>query len=107
MNKIKYLLSFTLIATSITGGPAWAQGAANYPTKAVRFIAPFPPGGSTDLLARLVAMELPEIATIVRQVTKRDGRVYLDYVQNGHGRLLAAPFSVRPVPGALVSTPLD
>ena len=59
------------------------------------------------LLARVVAAELPDIATITRQVHKRDGRVYLDYVQNGHGRLLAAPFSARPVPGALVSMPLD
>jgi bifunctional non-homologous end joining protein LigD len=59
------------------------------------------------LLARVIAAELPEIATITRQVSKRDGRVYLDYVQNGHGRLLAAPFSARPVPGALVSAPLD
>ena len=58
------------------------------------------------LLARVVAAELPDIATITRQVHKRDGRVYLDYVQNGHGRLLAAPYSVRPVPGALVSAPL-
>ena len=59
------------------------------------------------LLARVVAAELPDIATITRQVHKRDGRVYLDYVQNGHGRLLAAPFTARPVPGALVSMPLD
>ncbi len=58
------------------------------------------------LVARLVAAELPQIATVVRQVHKREGKVYLDYVQNGHGRLLAAPFSVRPVPGALVSAPL-
>ena len=59
------------------------------------------------LLARVIAAELPEIATITRQVSKRDGRVYLDYVQNGHGRLLAAPFTARSVPGALVSAPLD
>ena len=59
------------------------------------------------LLARVVAQQLPEIATITRQVTKREGKVYLDYVQNGHGRLLAAPFSARPVPGALVSAPLE
>ena len=59
------------------------------------------------LLARVVAAELPDIATITRQVQKRDGRVYLDYVQNGHGRLLAAPFTARPVPGALVSMPLE
>ena len=36
----------------------------------------------------------------------RDGKVYVDYVQNGHGRLLVAPFSARPLPGAPVSMPL-
>jgi bifunctional non-homologous end joining protein LigD len=58
------------------------------------------------LLARVVAAELPEIATVTRQVHKRGGKVYLDYVQNGHGRLLVAPFSARPLAGAPVSTPL-
>jgi bifunctional non-homologous end joining protein LigD len=58
------------------------------------------------LLARVVAAELPEIATVTRQIHKRGGKVYLDYVQNGHGRLLVAPFSARPLPGAPVSTPL-
>jgi bifunctional non-homologous end joining protein LigD len=43
------------------------------------------------LLARVIAAELPEIATVTRQVQKRGGKVYLDYVQNGHGRLLVAP----------------
>jgi bifunctional non-homologous end joining protein LigD len=59
------------------------------------------------LLARVVANQLPDIATVTRQVGKRGGRVYLDYVQNGHGRLLVAPFSVRPLPGAPVSMPLE
>ncbi|HEV8264935.1 MAG TPA: DNA ligase D [Gemmatimonadales bacterium] len=59
------------------------------------------------LLARVIANELPDIATVTRQVGKRGGRVYLDYVQNGHGRLLVAPFSVRPLPGAPVSMPLE
>ena len=36
----------------------------------------------------------------------RRAAVYVDYLQNGHGRLLVAPFSVRPVPGAPVSMPL-
>jgi len=59
------------------------------------------------LLARVVANQLPDIATVTRQVGKRGGRVYLDYVQNGHGRLLVAPFSARPLPGAPVSMPLE
>ena len=58
------------------------------------------------LLARVIAAQLPEIATVTRQVGKRGARVYVDYVQNGQGRLLVAPFSVRPLPGAPVSMPL-
>jgi bifunctional non-homologous end joining protein LigD len=53
-----------------------------------------------------VVAELPDIATITRQVTRRAGKVYVDYLQNGSGRLLVAPFSVRPLPGAPVSMPL-
>jgi bifunctional non-homologous end joining protein LigD len=59
-----------------------------------------------ELLARLIVAELPEIATVTRQVTRRAGKVYIDYLQNGAGRLLVAPFSVRPLPGAPVSMPL-
>ena len=58
------------------------------------------------LLARVIASRLPDIATVTRQVQKRGGKVYLDYVQNGHGRLLVAPYSARPLRGAPVSTPL-
>ena len=59
-----------------------------------------------ELLARMVVRELPEIATVTRNPRKREGKVYVDYLQNGHGRLLVAPFSVRPKPAAPVSTPL-
>ena len=59
-----------------------------------------------ELLARLVAAELPEIATITRSPTKREGKVYIDYLQNGRGRLLVSPFCVRPLAGAPVSMPL-
>lgn len=59
-----------------------------------------------ELLANLVVKELPDIATVQRHLDARDGKVYVDYLQNGHGRLLVAPFSVRPVPGATVSMPL-
>ena len=59
-----------------------------------------------ELLARVVAAELPKISTLIRSPAARGGRVYIDYLQNGHGRLLVAPFSVRPLPAAPVSTPL-
>lgn len=59
-----------------------------------------------ELLARIIVGELPDIATLTRQVSRRAGKVYIDYLQNGAGRLLVAPFSVRPLPGAPVSMPL-
>jgi bifunctional non-homologous end joining protein LigD len=59
------------------------------------------------LIAKALVLELPEITTVVRQISKREGKVYVDYMQNGHGKLIVAPFSVRPVKGAMVSMPLD
>jgi bifunctional non-homologous end joining protein LigD len=59
-----------------------------------------------ELLANCVVKQLPDIATVERHLDARDGKVYVDYLQNGHGRLLVAPYSVRPVPRATVSMPL-
>ncbi|MEM9384433.1 MAG: DNA ligase D [Pseudomonadota bacterium] len=59
-----------------------------------------------ELLARITVACLPRIATITRAVERRQNKVYIDYLQNGHGRLLVAPYSVRPLPGAPVSMPL-
>ncbi len=58
------------------------------------------------LLARLVCAQLPEITTLERLPQRRGGKIYLDCLQNGHGKLLVGPFSARPVPGARVSMPL-
>ncbi len=60
-----------------------------------------------ELIARLILKEVGGIATITRHVTKRGDKVYLDYLQNRHGQLIVAPFSVRPLPGASVSMPLE
>jgi len=59
LNNFKCLASIALLG-AIGSGVALAQTAATFPAKPVRFIAPFPPGGSTDLLARLVAIKLTE-----------------------------------------------
>ncbi|MDH3281721.1 MAG: DNA ligase D, partial [Gammaproteobacteria bacterium] len=59
-----------------------------------------------ELLARLIAQRLPNIATVVRNPGERGGKVYIDYLQNRHGQTIAAPFSVRPLSGAPVSMPV-
>src|SRR5438128_2572824 len=59
-----------------------------------------------ELIARTVESRFPKIATTERHIPSRKGRVYLDNLQNGHGKTIAGPFSARPVPGATVSMPL-
>jgi bifunctional non-homologous end joining protein LigD len=60
----------------------------------------------SELVAQVVVNRIPKIATINRNPHTRKGRVYIDYLQLGHGKTIAATFSVRPVPRAPVSAPM-
>lgn len=60
-----------------------------------------------EAVARLVAREHSGIATVERSVAKRQGKLYIDYLQNKRGQTIVPPYVVRPQPGATVSTPLD
>jgi bifunctional non-homologous end joining protein LigD len=59
-----------------------------------------------EAIARVVVSERPDIATVTRPVAARGDKVYVDFLQNGRGKLIAAPLSVRPRPKAPVSMPL-
>jgi bifunctional non-homologous end joining protein LigD len=59
-----------------------------------------------ELLGRVIVAELPDICTMVRNPAKREGKVYIDYLQNGSGKLIASTYCVRPLPGAPVSMPI-
>ena len=59
-----------------------------------------------SVLATIIVQTLPDETSILRLPRHRKGRVYVDFLQNGYGKLTVAPFSVRPLPGAPVSTPL-
>jgi bifunctional non-homologous end joining protein LigD len=60
-----------------------------------------------ELVAMLAQEQLPNTTTIERPLNKRRGRIYIDYLQNRRGQTLSSVYSVRPVPGASVSTPLQ
>jgi tripartite-type tricarboxylate transporter receptor subunit TctC len=46
------------VVMGILGLGAWSAAAQQYPTRPVRFIAPFPPGGGVDVVARAVGEKL-------------------------------------------------
>lgn len=57
-------------------------------------------------IATIVQSRLPKFTSIERQVSKRGGKMYIDFLQNRPQATLAAPYSLRPKPGATVSMPL-
>lgn len=59
-----------------------------------------------EKICRRVHRAYPDITTLERKIERRGGKLYLDYLQNGRGKTLAAPYSPRPLPGAPVSLPL-
>jgi len=58
-----------------------------------------------ELVSRGIEASNPGLATTEWLKKKRRG-VLVDHRQNGHGKTIAAVYSVRPKPGAPVSTPL-
>ena len=60
----------------------------------------------TEAVARVLVRELPDIATVERLPDQRDGKVYLDFLQNRKSQTIVPPYAVRPIRGASVSAPL-
>lgn len=57
------IISTAVIASTGLSFSAAAQDLAkDYPNKAVRMIVPFPPGGGTDILSRVIASKLTEVS---------------------------------------------
>lgn len=58
------------------------------------------------LLVTIVHEQLPEFTSMERQIKNREGKMYLDFLQNRPGATIASVYSLRPKPGATVSMPL-
>jgi bifunctional non-homologous end joining protein LigD len=81
--------------------------------RGIHVFVPIAPGptheqatGFAEQVARAVAKVLPKIATVERMKEKRGGKLYVDYGQNGEGRTVVSPYTIRARDGAVVSTPV-
>ncbi len=59
------------------------------------------------LVVSLAHREMEKFTSLERSPAKRKGKIYLDYLQNRSIQTIAAPYSLRPKPGATVSMPLS
>jgi bifunctional non-homologous end joining protein LigD len=60
-----------------------------------------------ERVGRLVVRAYPEKATMAWPVADRAGKIFIDHNMNRSGANIASVYSLRPMPGAPVSTPLD
>ena len=95
LTRISALVCAAVAAATFTGFTAPAQA---FPDRAVRIVVPFPPGGSNDVIARLLAQKLSTQwgqTVLVENLSGGGGNVGAASVANatadGYTLLLAAP----------------
>lgn len=82
-----------------TGMHILIPAAAKYSFEQVKMFA--------EIICNIVHAQLPDITSVERSPSKRQKKVYLDFLQNNFGQTIACPYSVRPKLHAPVSTPLE
>ena len=96
MQRAHFLKALAAAALVAAGGAALAQD--SYPSKTIRFVVPYPPGGPTDLMARMISTELQQRLGQTVVVDNRSGaggnigsaEVARQAPADGHTLLLAA-----------------
>src|SRR6266850_1756642 len=106
---LRRLVVFALAAACLPA--AWCQ---SFPSKPVRVIVTFPPGGTPDIYGRVMAAELQRIwnqSVVVENRTGAGGTIGTDYVAkaapDGYTLLFAADASVTIAPHLYSKLPYD
>lgn len=87
LHRTKYLarISATIVVGLGLGGatPAMAADAANWPSRPIMIVVPFPPGGMTDIVARRMAKDLQDTlkqSVVVENRAGASGQLGTEYV---------------------------
>ncbi|MGZ9063758.1 MAG: Bug family tripartite tricarboxylate transporter substrate binding protein [Burkholderiales bacterium] len=78
MKRMMGVLSGVLVLTGTGLAPAWSQ---SYPARPIRIVIPYPPGGTSDILARLIGAKLTDAwkqQVIVDNRTGASGNIGLE-----------------------------
>ncbi|NPC58547.1 Bug family tripartite tricarboxylate transporter substrate binding protein [Caenimonas soli] len=103
--KILRVLLAGLTTGLLLSGAAAAQGTADYPSRSIRMVVPFPPGGAIDTLARKVADDLRKRLNATIIVDNKPGAgtilgtdVVAKSPPDGYTLLLNAPGGIEQLP---------
>ena len=106
---LRTLLTLALLATAVPA--TWAQG---YPTKPVKVIVTFPPGGTPDIYGRIMSAELQKIwnqSVVLENRTGAGGTIGTDFVAkaapDGYTLLFAADATITIAPHLYSKLPYD
>jgi len=100
--RVAHLLSVLRIPYLVktSGGDGLHLYLPTVPTDARRALE------QAERIARLIEVTWPAETTVARAKARRGPKVYVDYLQNGLHRTMAAPYTVRGEPAATVSWPV-
>ena len=108
------LIRCMLATVALAGGVAHDASAQNYPSRPIRVVVPFPPGGTADVVARILAQPLGQAlgqALVVDNRAGADGAVAALLVMNalpdGHTLFLASNSPMSAVPTMHRKPPYD
>ena len=85
---MKILLGAFLALTNLLAGIYGAAAADAYPTRTIRWVVPYPPGGTTDILARIMGQRLSE----------RLGQQFLIDNRPGAGNNIGTELAIKSTP---------
>ena len=104
----------TAFTTALTAAPLAALAQAAYPSKPIKLIVPFPPGGNVDLSARILVPELSKALgqpVVVENKAGAGGTLGLDAVAkaapDGHTLGIASPINHLAAPSLYPKLPYD
>ena len=85
MNLRKLILLYLspVILAAAASGLAHAQSSAGYPNKPIKIVVPFPPGGATDIIARVIGQKISEQmgqSVIVENKAGANGNIASEFV---------------------------
>jgi len=102
------------LAAVLAAPAAQAQGTSAYPTKTIRLVVPYAPGGSTDILGRLLAQKMGEsmqISVVVDNKPGANGTIGCDQVAkapaDGYTIILGDVGCMAMAPGLYTKLPYD